>query len=127
MPSNQSQNAAGEVELLTASRPPSSTVPMTSGDRDREAGDGDVVEDLADRLGERPAVGEVHERAVDGVQQRHPGGEQHRQAEDRVPGQPGAGGAAGEDEQGDLGRGVEAEAEQQADGYICPGLVIELA
>ena len=49
-------------------------------DRDREAGDGDVVVDLADRLGERPAVGEVHERAVDGVQQAHAGREQDRQA-----------------------------------------------
>ena len=57
-------------------------------DRDRQARDRDVVEDLANRLGERPAVGEVHERAVDGVQQRHAGGEQDRQAQDRVPRQP---------------------------------------
>ena len=35
--------------------------------------------------------------------------------EDRVPGQPGAGGAAGDHEQRDLGRGVEAEAEEHAD------------
>ena len=41
------------------------------GDGDGQAGDGEVVVDLADRLGERPAVGEVHERAVDGVQQAH--------------------------------------------------------
>ena len=59
-------------------------------DGDRQARDRDVVEDLADRLRERPAVGEVHERAVDRVHQRHPGGEQDRQAQDRVPRQPGA-------------------------------------
>src|SRR6266498_1663236 len=43
--------------------------------RDGEEGDGDVVVHLADRLGEGPTVGEVHERAVHGVQQGHAGGE----------------------------------------------------
>ena len=38
-----------------------------------------VVVELAHRVGERPAVGEVHERAVDRVEQGHPGGEQDRQ------------------------------------------------
>src|SRR5262245_8536636 len=38
------------------------------GDYNRQPRDGDVVEDLADRLRERPAVGEVHERSVDRVQ-----------------------------------------------------------
>ena len=59
-------------------------------DRDRQPGDRDVVEDLAHRLGERPAVGEVHERAVERVEQRHAGREQDRQAQDRVERQPAA-------------------------------------
>ena len=40
-------------------------------DEHRQPGDGDVVVDLADRPGEGPAVGEVHEAAVDGVEQAH--------------------------------------------------------
>src|SRR5438094_532768 len=47
-------------------------------DGDREAGDGDVVIDLADRIGEGPAVGVAHEGAVGGVHQRHSGGEDDR-------------------------------------------------
>jgi soluble P-type ATPase len=59
------------------------------GDEYRQARDRHVVVDLADRLGERPVVGEVHEAAVDGVEQAHPGGEQDRQRQDRVERQPG--------------------------------------
>src|SRR5580693_4002907 len=84
-------------------------------DRDGQRGDRDVVVDLAYRVGERPPVGEVHERAVDRVEQRHPGREQHRQAQDRVPGQPAGRAGPGQHEERDLGRGVEAEPEQQAD------------
>ncbi len=91
-------------------------------DRDRQPGDGDVVEELADRLRERPAVGEVHERAVDRVEQRHAGREQDRQAEDRVERQPARRRAAGQDEQPDLGRGVEAEPEQAAERIHVPRL-----
>ena len=39
------------------------------GGGDRQARDGDVVEDLADRVGEGPGVREVHEGAVDRVEQ----------------------------------------------------------
>ena len=89
-------------------------------DRHRQPGDREVVVDLAHRLGERPAVGEVHERAVDRVEQRHAGGEQDRQAEDRVERQAAARRAAGEHEQRDLGRGVEAQAEQHAERVHVP-------
>ena len=90
--------------------------------RDRQARDRDVVEDLAHRLGERPAVGEVHERAVERVEQRHPGGEQDRQAEDRVQRQPAGGAGAGQHQQRDLGRGVEPEPEQAAERVHVPRL-----
>ena len=90
------------------------------GDRDR--GDGDVVEHLAHRLGERPAVGEVHEHPVDGVHQAHAGREQDRQHQDGVEGQVERGGATGEDQQPDLGGGVEAEPEQHADRVDLPRL-----
>ena len=91
-------------------------------DGDRDAGDRDVVEDLADRLGERPAVGGVHEHAVDGVHQAHAGREQDRQHQDRVERQVERRRAAGEDQQADLGGGVEAEPEQHADRVDVPGL-----
>src|SRR5580700_10584111 len=38
-------------------------------DRDGQAGDDQVVVDLAHRLGERPAIGEVHEAPVQRVEQ----------------------------------------------------------
>jgi len=52
-----------------------------------QAGDGEVVVDLADGVGEGPAVGDVHEGPVQGVEQAHPCGEQQRQHHDGVPGQ----------------------------------------
>ena len=85
-------------------------------------GDRDVVEDLADGFRERPAVGEVHEHAVDRVDQAHPCGEQDRQHENRVERQAECGCAAGEDEQPDLGGGVEPEPEQHPDGVDLPRL-----
>ena len=97
-------------------------VPMISATATRERGDGDVVVDLAHRLGERPAVGEVHEAAVDRVEQAHAGREQDRQGQDRVPGQRERRRAAGEDQQADLGGGVEAEPEQHADRVHVPRL-----
>ena len=97
-------------------------VPMMSATATESAGDGEVVIDLAHGLGEGPAVGEVHERAVDRVEQRHAGGEEHRQAEDRVPRQPRAGRAGGQEEQRDLGRGVEAQAEEDAQRVHLPRL-----
>ena len=54
------------------------------GDRDRQQRHGQVVEDLPDRLEERPAVGPRHEDAVGGVEQVHPRREEHRQDEDRT-------------------------------------------
>ena len=68
--SNQPQNGPGEAELRGEQAAELDRADHER-DRDREAGDGDVVEDLAHRLRERPAVGEVHERAVDRVEQRH--------------------------------------------------------
>ena len=56
------------------------------------------------------------------VEQAHPGGEQDRQRQDGVPGQRERGRAAGQDEQADLGGGVEAEPEQQADRVHLPRL-----
>ena len=91
-------------------------------DGDRDARDGDVVEDLAHRPGEGPAVGGVHEDAVDGVGQAHARREQDRQHQDRVEGQVERRRAAGEDQQPDLGRGVEPEAEEHADRVDVPGL-----
>ena len=68
------------------------------GDRDRQPREREVVSDLADRLGEGPAVGEVDERAVDPVEKRHPGGNED-QSHDRVRKQRQLGGACrrGED------------------------------
>ena len=51
-----------------------------------------------------------------------PGGEQDRQAQDRVERQAAGGGRAGGREQRDLGRGVEAEAEQEAERVHVPRL-----
>jgi hypothetical protein len=84
-------------------------------DGHRQTGDREVVKDLADRPGERPAVGEVHERAIDRVEQAHPCRKQDREAENGIPRQSRRARAAGDDEQGDLGRGVEAEAEEHPD------------
>ena len=69
------------------SRPVISMVPMMNADGDGQPGDDQVVVDLADRPGERPAVGEVHEQAVQRVEQRHAAAEQERQRQHRVPGQ----------------------------------------
>src|SRR5260370_5732382 len=49
-----------------------------------QAGDDQVVVHLADRAGERPSVGEVHEAAVGGVEQGYPPGEQQRQRQQGV-------------------------------------------
>ncbi len=111
--------AAGEAELL-GEDPEQLDAADDQRHGHRERRDRDVVVDLPHRLGERPAVGEVHERAVDRVQQRHAGGEQDRQAEDRVPGQARPGRAGREEEQRDLGRGVEAQAEQHAERVHLP-------
>ena len=92
------------------------------GDGDRQQRDGQVVEDLAHRLEERPAVGPGHQHAVGGVEQAHAGGEQHRQDQDRVPGQHERRRPGREDQQGDLGGGVEAQAHQQPDRVEVPRL-----
>src|SRR6201996_6719891 len=89
-------------------------------DEHRQAGDRHVVVDLADRLGERPVVGEVHEAAVGGIEEAHPCGEKDRQREDRVERQAARRPGGGPDEERDLGSGVEAEAEQEADRVHLP-------
>ena len=58
-----------------------------------------LVEDLAHRAGERPAVGDVHQHPVDGVGQAHAGREQHGEHENRVERQIERGRSPGEDEQ----------------------------
>ena len=82
-----------------------------------------VVVDLADRPGERPAVGEVHEGAVQRVEQHHPAGEQERQGEHGEVRQALDRGVGRGGEQHDLGSGVEADAEDQADEVQLPGVV----
>ena len=69
----------------------------------------------------RPAVRGLHEHAVEGVPQAHAGREQHGEHEDGVERQAERSGPAGQDEQPDLGRGVEPEAEEHADGVDLPG------
>ena len=76
-----------------------------------EAGDRDVVIDLPDRLHERPVVGDAHEQPVEGVEQAHPAREQEREDHDRVPRQPAGRSGTGENEERDLGRGVEPKPE----------------
>ena len=93
------------------------------GHEDRQTGDGEVVIDLPDRLGEGPVVGEVHETAVDGVEEAHARGEEDREREDGVEGQSSDDRAPGQDEERDLGGGVEPEAEENADGVHLPGRV----
>src|ERR1700732_563990 len=56
---HETPEAAGEVELR-GEQTEDLDGPDQHRDRDRQAGDGDVVVDLADRLGERPPVGKVH-------------------------------------------------------------------
>src|SRR6185437_16144464 len=90
---------------------------------DRQAGDDQVVVDLADRPGERPAVGEVHEGAVEGVEQHHAAGEQERQRQHGEVGQPLDGGIGRGREQHDLGGGVEADTEDHPDEVQLPGVV----
>ena len=97
-------------------------VPMRKATAIDRPGDDQVVVDLAHRPGERPAVGEVHETSVQGVEQGHPAGEQQRQGQHRVPGQALGGRGGGGRQQQDLGGGVEADAEDQADEEHVPGL-----
>ena len=89
---------------------------------DGQPGDDQVVVDLADRLGERPAVGEVHEEAVQRVGQHQAAGEQERQREHGVVRQPLDRRVSGGGEQHDLGGGVEADAEDQAHQVQLPGV-----
>lgn len=67
-PAGQPVPAAAEAEDLDGAD--------EDGDEDRQAGEDEVVLDLADGLGQRPVVGEVHEAAVEGAGQAHPGGDQ---------------------------------------------------
>ena len=93
-------------------------LPMMSAMATGERGDGEVVEDLADGVGEGPAVGEVHEGAVDRVEQGHACCEQDREAEDGDRGRPPAAALRRWRAAPPRWR-VEAEAEEQPSGYIC--------
>ncbi len=75
----------GDVDVEAGHQRPECAVQMDLGGQDAEdldgaddergadgqPGDDQVVVDLADRPGERPAVGEVHEQAVQRVEQHH--------------------------------------------------------
>src|ERR1019366_7515029 len=63
---DRGQDPGGDVELLGEDRDELDAADQ-QGDGHGQSRDGDVVVDLADRFGERPAIGEVHERAVDVV------------------------------------------------------------
>ena len=93
------------------------------GRADGQPGNDEVVVDLADRPGKGPAVGEVHEAAVEGVEEHHAAGEQERQGQHGVIGQALDRGVSGRRQQDDLGGGVEADAEDQADEVQLPGVV----
>lgn len=64
-------------------------------DGDGQAGDSEAVVHLADRVGERPVVGEVHERADERVEHPHPSREQQRKAENLLPRHAGSRAGAG--------------------------------
>jgi len=70
---------------------------------DGQAGDDEVVVDLADWPGECPAVGEVHKTAVQAVEQHQPAGEKERQRQHGVERQALEGSVGGGREQDDLG------------------------
>ena len=117
---------AAQVELLDATWS-SSILPMASATTTDSAGDGDVVEDLAHRVGERPAVGLGHEHAVGRVHQRHARGEEDRQRR----GSPGtaraAGGRAGgqREQRRPRWRCRSPRPKRTPSGYRCQLLVIE--
>ena len=110
----QAELVADEIERLQAAD--------DHRDDDRNRRDGHVVVELADRLHERPAIGAQHQHAVGRVDQRHAGGEQGRKHQDRRERDAVGGLRRGDAEQRDLGRGVEAEPEQEADRQHVPAL-----
>ena len=92
-------------------------------DRDRQPGDGEVVVDLAHRLEERPAVGEVHEASRRWCR----AGSSRRRRGPAAPGSrtraaPKAAAPPASTSSADLGRGVEAQPEQQAHRVHVPRL-----
>jgi hypothetical protein len=90
------------------------------GNHNRYEGDGDVVVELANGFYEGPAVGSEHQDGVGGVDERHACGEEGREDEDR-PERKAFGCLGSRDaEDADLGGGVEAEAEEHAQGIHVP-------
>ena len=89
---------------------------------DPDAGDQQVVVDLALRVLVRGAVHLQHHQTVERVAQGHGRGEQDRQAQQRDRRRPGQGGAGGQDHQPDLAAGVETEGEQEPDRVHVPGV-----
>ncbi len=88
-------------------------------DDDRDEGDGQVVVELAHGLDEGPAVGAEHEDVVGGVDERHARSEEDGEDEDGAERKSAGGFGGGDAEQADFGCGVEAEAEEDAEGYMC--------
>lgn len=100
--------------------PSASMPPMNSATAIEAHGDREVVPELAIGIDEGPAIGAHHQRGIGGVDQRHAGGEQggeHQHMRERGAARGFGGGDA---EQADLGRGVEAEPEQQAERIHVP-------
>src|ERR671939_600106 len=83
------------------------------GDKDRQPGDGKVVEDLPDRVREGPGVGLRHEGPVGRIQQRHASREDDREREDREEWEVLGGGTRRYGQQAHLGSGIEAEAKEE--------------
>src|SRR5579875_446877 len=90
------------------------------GDQHRGQGNGHVVIELADRLDEGPAIGAEHEDAVGGVDEAHAGGEEGREDEDRPNLEALGCSGGGNAQEADLGRRVEAEAEEKAERIHVP-------
>jgi hypothetical protein len=97
-------------------------VPMKERHGDRQPGDDEVVIDLAHRAGERPAVGEVHEAAVEVSKSVMPPENRSGRESTAYHGSPWVAAVGGGGQEQNLGGGVEADPEDDADEEHVPGL-----
>jgi copper resistance protein D len=74
--------ATGETELFR-DQPQGFDRADNHGDDDRDAGDRQIIVELAERVYERPAISADHQDAVARIDERHAGGEQRREHQDR--------------------------------------------
>src|SRR2546421_4917043 len=91
-------------------------------DKDRERGDGEVVENLPHRVRESPRIRLRHKGAVGSVHQRHTGGEDQRQRDQRVDGDVLSRGSGGDGQERDLRRGIEAQPEEETHQVHLPAV-----